>query len=206
MTHFRVISVTKEDNMIRAVQEVTDDVGNVSLNLFLMRDDTVEWRAAEYGFDYDTEFDDVVDFILYEPYFPPGTPLLHDYETQEEAKAGVMAMTQQVMLEMAPPVEVQPLDTKARESIIEEARVDNSFFSAREPMEALREACLFGREEYDIKLAYTRKFFDAKAERKRKIESGEIAPTPTVLGTPRASQLRAILENRELVPKDRRRG
>lgn len=53
-----------EKNHIHVVKEITDDDGNVTLNLHVFSPETLEWRAAEYGVD----IDEAIDIILFEPF------------------------------------------------------------------------------------------------------------------------------------------
>lgn len=169
-----IVSAEKVDGYIQIIKEITDDDSNVSLNTHLMREDTVEWRAAEYGFDPETEWDDLINFLVYEPFFPPGTKLLYDYDTQAEAKAGVMQSTNNVMEQLAPPPpEVQPLVMNG-----ERTRKEETY-------EVLKTLAIVGIEELEMKAGYIRKVFDSVKQSQRQTAQSS---------TPRGEDLRKVLE------------
>lgn len=90
MTLKGVSTKTLENGVVLVVveQELTMDDGQVIRGRHVFPDDTMEWRAAEYGID-PTDLETLLDVVLWEPHLPePDRPelLLHDAPSVEAAR------------------------------------------------------------------------------------------------------------------------
>ncbi|MGX9924170.1 hypothetical protein ACWIG4_30450 [Streptomyces sp. NPDC002248] len=66
---------------------VESQVGDEPMHLSIFPPDTLEWRAAEYGFDLETEFDQVLDLVLHSRFIP--NPMdIKNFETDAAAQQG----------------------------------------------------------------------------------------------------------------------
>lgn len=68
-----ISKVTEVDTDRGLVYNVTIEMSDGKRSLFSFSDEVIEWRAAEYGIDPETEFDTLLDIILHEPYIPDPT-------------------------------------------------------------------------------------------------------------------------------------
>jgi hypothetical protein len=79
----------------------THDDGSQSKSIHIFPQDTLEWRAAEYGID-PTDTNTLLDIVLAEPYLTPEDwttgSQLHDAETIEQARTHHLARCAQVKL------------------------------------------------------------------------------------------------------------
>ncbi|HEY9659112.1 MAG TPA: hypothetical protein V6C65_11715, partial [Allocoleopsis sp.] len=73
-----VLSATLVDDLIHVVKEFIEDDDTVSLNLHIFARDTIEWRAAEYDIDPETDFDTLINIVLFEPFVDNKPLYAHD--------------------------------------------------------------------------------------------------------------------------------
>lgn len=89
----------------RMIRELTDpETGETQLNLLVMPEDTMEWRAAEYQIE-PSETDLLMDIVLYEMFIPRGEdplPLLLTAPTIKDARLQHIDLVMQVKEKLRP--------------------------------------------------------------------------------------------------------
>jgi hypothetical protein len=74
--------------------EITHDDGRTERIAHLMPESILEWRAAEYGMDPDSDREALLEMVLYERHLPPerdGSRALHNAETIADARSHHLA-------------------------------------------------------------------------------------------------------------------
>lgn len=185
MTTIKILSVEKNDNLISVFKEITDDEGNVSINQHMFTEDTVEWRAAEYGI---RDMDKVIDIILYEPFTTTEEfGSIYDFESREkalEAHSKIITDKKEAMRKLAVTNPVGTKLTGAAKSLAN--KLDENDNQAHEIFyDQIKEACLFDEENLAIKTEHILSVFEAKSE--------EAKTKNTKRETPRGERLRSLL-------------
>ena len=184
MRSIRVVSTTKDANgMIRIVKEIEDDAGNLELNLHIIHEETIEWRAAELGYDPVADINKIVDLIVYEPCFPPDYQNLYDFDDDEEAR---QSLENQVQLAKARLVPTNRPDRATVTNLV--GRIDESYLSSAEPIRAIKDLSIVGAEEYEMKRVYVSRLKEQAREVRRKIRED-----PPIVQPSRAERLKLQL-------------
>lgn len=185
MKSFRVLStsVNPSNGFIEVVKELTADDNSVSLNLHTFHPETLEWKAAEL----DTEdLDEVIDGILYEPFFNEDVQSLQ--WSREKAKSKFRADLADAKIRLASAVPRNPTTIKAQ---LRNAGIAQRYIDAvdSDPIQSIKNACPFDVEVITAKRLHTDKVRDnAVIERERIAARGPQGPlTPSQ----RAAQIRA---------------
>lgn len=168
MKSVRVLCATKSDKGdIRVVKEVEDDDGNLSLNLHIFHEETLEWHAAQLGYDPETELDKVLDLVLYEPFFPSGYSDLYKFDDIASAKAELEGHVSDAKIRL------KPTEKPGRATINDlRSRIDSEYISEAEPLAEIKRLSVVDRKAYEVK----REIIDRQVEAVRNERSKQAGP------------------------------
>jgi len=154
MRSFRVLSasVNPDTGFIEVVKEITADDNSTSLNLHTFHREALEWKAAEFDIN---NIDEVIDGILYEPFFQEDVQSLQLSTDDARTKFRSNLSSTKARLP-SNGVPRDPVGIKARMRV---AGVDQRYIDAvdNDPIQVIKGACPFDVQVIEAKRTHTDK-------------------------------------------------
>lgn len=186
MKAFRVLatSVNPNTGFVEVVKEVTADDNSVSLNLHTFHREVLEWRAAEYD---TNDIDEVIDGILYEPFF--NEDVLSLQQSVDDARTKFRAVLASTKARLLPNgIPRNPVVIKAQ---LRTAGVDQRYIDAvdNDPIQVIKNACPFDTNVIAAKRIHTNKVRERAVT--EKAQAAARVPRGPLTAAERIAQIRA---------------
>lgn len=147
MKSMEVLSCTKQGNILRVVKEITNDDNSKELQLHIMREDTLEWRAAEYDIDPEDR-DTLIDMVIYEPYLDPNDSQLYSCADRFEAKTKCLEKIRAKKNQLRRPSDASIKKVGSQRGTL---TVPEEYWDERDPYDAIMEESVIDRQAIEIK-------------------------------------------------------
>lgn len=164
----RVLSATLIGDKIHVIKEITEDDGTVGLNLHIVPDGALEWRAAEYGIE-PSETATLIDFLMYEPFVENKS--LYEHEDRHAAREEMKTLVAEAKAKLSPKAKsAQPVGSATTELL---AKLPQQLRSEEDPYTAIARHSKVNKELHDLKREHVDTMFKLRDE-KLKEQEGKV--------------------------------